>query len=305
MLVADLTNENLLELLKKGELVIPTGRFTSKIKSNLPSLANELSELYSNAVIQSDSVPDFSVNLSVSTGLRRWIRPNVTFSLRGEVPFAPLPKVQATPLLEWGLNWCVSNHFHECLIIHAAVVEKNGKTVVMPGLPGAGKSTLCAALAYSNEFRLLSDELTILGLKNPVIYPNPRPVSLKNKSIDIIREKHPDIYSTPTVYDTVKGSVSLFRPPKSSVVNIETPVEPGIVLFPKFDSSVNGEVVEYMPKGRAFLELANQSFNYPVLGKQGFQAIANFLEKADCYTLSYNGNLDKAVAVVSELIFDE
>lgn len=87
----------------------------------------------------------------------------------------------AYAFLEWGMNWCVSVTANEYLKLHAAVVAKDGIVLLMPGLPGAGKSTLCAALAL-HGWRVLSDEhaLVVPGTAN--IVPLPRPISLKNAS---------------------------------------------------------------------------------------------------------------------------
>ena len=52
-------------------------------------------------------------------------------------------------------------HAHQYLIIHAAVVEKNGLAAILPAPPGSGKGTLTAGSVLSG-WRLLSDELTLI-----------------------------------------------------------------------------------------------------------------------------------------------
>jgi ABC-type thiamine transport system ATPase subunit len=84
------------------------------------------------------------------------------------------------------LNWCVAGHAHHYLMLHAAVLEKNGRAVVLPGDPGAGKSTLTAALMLDG-WRLLSDEITLINRRRWTARTGlARPVSLKNASINII-----------------------------------------------------------------------------------------------------------------------
>jgi hypothetical protein len=66
-------------------------------------------------------------------------------------------------------------------------------------------------------WRLLSDELTLIDRKTGLIQPLPRPVSLKNQSIDVIRQFSPDTYINRASHDTVKGAMAHMRPPRDSV----------------------------------------------------------------------------------------
>ncbi|WP_448565087.1 HprK-related kinase A [Thalassotalea ganghwensis] len=286
-------------------IAFKTGRFTSKIKLDKGSpFTSDLFHLYQFAnLINDDDVIDFNVSVTSPSRLRRYWRPKVDFKMSGLTPFLSLPKAQTLPLVEWGLNWCVSQHFHHCLIIHAAVVEKNGVAIVMPGMPGAGKSTLCAALVLLGGWRLLSDELTLIDLSSSQVLSNPRPISLKNRSIDIIKEAAPQTFSSHTVKDTVKGTVSHFQPPRDSIERFDDSADIRYVIFPKYKEGTQ-ETLEPVTKPRAFLELANQSFNYPILGKLGFDALAKGLDGADCYNFVYDGDLQHAITQFEQLLLE-
>ncbi|GAB3036342.1 HprK-related kinase A [Bowmanella dokdonensis] len=260
--------------------------------------------MYADADLLEDSYIDFTISLQRSSGLRRWFKRQVVFSFHDQTPFLPLPEDQSLPLMEWALNWCVSNHYHQALVVHAAVVEKYGKALILPGQPGAGKSTLCAALVTLGGFRLLSDELTLLDLQSGRILPNPRPISLKNKAIEIIRELVPDSRISRVVHDTQKGSVGLLKPPANSLRDWQEEALPGAVVFPRFNPAVKGGTLQEMNKGVAFMQIANQSFNYSVLAEKGFNAIALHLDQAKCFAFEYDGNLDAAVAAMDELLAD-
>ena len=101
-------------------------------------------------------------------------------------PFHAIPRKHAYAFMEWGMNWCLAVEVNTYLKLHAAVLAKNGRALIMPGLPGAGKSTLCAAMALSG-WRVLSDEHALVTLNRAEVTPVCRPISLKNESIDIIR----------------------------------------------------------------------------------------------------------------------
>ena len=49
------------------------------------------------------------------------------------------------------------------------------------------------------------------------------------------------------------------------------------------------------------LELGRNSFNYMVLGRQGFEALSRVVDASDCYDFQYS-QLDDAVAVFDGLV---
>ena len=289
------------QLSGKG-LVVQTGRFRTRIKSKLKSLSRDLQGLYGDTEYSQNQLVDFDIELKLAEGVRRYLRPHVSFIFNGHSPFTPLPASQYLPLLEWGMNWCVSNHYHQVLIIHAAVVEKHGKAIVLPGQPGSGKSTLCAALVAAGGFRLLSDELTFINLNDGSLIPNPRPLSLKNSSINVIKNLYPEGYYSPVVNDTIKGSVCLLKAPENSIKRDQEPAFPGLVIFPKYLADAGGSLLEPLDAGRAFLELANHSFNYPILAEDGFKALSQHMSNAKAYEFIYDGDLRAAIRTMDTLL---
>ncbi|HQS83157.1 MAG TPA: HprK-related kinase A [Thiobacillus sp.] len=277
-----------------------TGPFSLRLRSRFPAVAEGLAELYGQFEVRNahEAFTDFHVSVNPPATLRRWLRPQAAFSFDGMQPFKPLPRDQAFPMLEWGLNWCVSTQAHQYLIIHAAVVEKNGLAAILPAPPGSGKSTLAAGLVLSG-WRLLSDELTLIDRKTGLIQPLPRPVSLKNKSIDVIRQFAPDVHINRASHDTVKGTVAHMRPPRDSVRRQHETARPGWVIFPKWEA---GAAATLTPRSRAqtFMFLAQNAFNYSHLGADGFRVGTTLIDQADCYDFHYSA-LDEAIATFDRL----
>jgi HprK-related kinase A len=277
-----------------------TGPFSLRLQSRVPSVADGLAELYGQFEVRNahEAFADFHVSVNPPATLRRWLRPQVGFSFDGMHPFKPLPRDQAFPMLEWGLNWCVSTQAHHYLIIHAAVVEKNGLAAILPAPPGSGKSTLTAGLVLSG-WRLLSDELTLINRKTGLIQPLPRPVSLKNQSIDIIRLFDSDAYINRPSHDTVKGTVAHMRPPRDSVLRQHEPARPGWVIFPKWEA---GAPTTLTPRSQAqtFMFLAQNAFNYSHLGTDGFRVGAALIDQTLCYDFHYS-DLREAIATFDRL----
>ena len=299
MIVADLSGEALARTLAGPGLRLRTGPFVSRIQSRLPEVRDAIALHYAEHPAEDAACfADFHVRLTPPATLRRWLRPQVVFELDGASPFHPFPVAQAFPILEWGLNWCVSNHCHQYLIVHAAVLEKSGRALVMSAPPGSGKSTLCAGLA-SRGWRLLSDELALIEPASGDVAPLPRPISLKSASIDVIRTFVSGAELGPTVRDTAKGAVAHLRPPVESVKLAAERARPRWVVLPRYEPSA-GARLDPMAKGPAFMQLADNAFNYHLHGRAGFALLAELVEACDCYEFAY-GDLEEAVRTFDAL----
>lgn len=297
--LSQIPEQQIKQRLKSG-LALRTGPFTVRINSRLPSVAEGVATTYADfPLADTTAFVDFHVTLAPPHPVRNWIRPQVQFYFDAHPPFTPLPQAQAYPLLEWGLNWCVSTQAHQFLILHAAVLEKNGYALIMPGEPGSGKSTLTAALC-NRGWRLLSDEMTIIDPQNGLIQPLPRPVSLKNQAINIISQYLPGATLTPPVHDTLKGTVSLMKPPGEAVARMGETAIPRWVVFPKYRADGNLAFTA-MSRGQAFLELARNAFNYSILGELGFHTLTSLMSIATARRFEYGGDLDRAVEAFASL----
>lgn len=279
-----------------------TGPYVTRIQSSFQAVADAIALLYGDYPLEEEgSFTDFQVMVRPPRGLRRWIRRQSAFLVDGFPPFLPLPRGQAYPMLEWGLNWCISSHCHEHLIVHAAVVEMNGRVAILPAPPGSGKSTLCATLVNSG-WRLLSDELTLVRLGDARIAPLPRPVSLKNYSIELIAGRFPDAVFSPVVRDTIKGTVAHMKPPTDSIARALEAAPAGWIVFPQYvaASPLN---ISPLAKPTAFIRLAENAFNYNLLGIRGFETLSSVVDASDCFSLKYS-RLDDALKAFAALAAD-
>jgi HprK-related kinase A len=297
--VSHLSPAELKRRLAGDGLPLRTGEFTARIRTRIPSIVEAIGLLYAEHPVEDgDAFCDFHVRLFRPAGLRRWYRPQVKFAFDDFVPFKPLPYDHAFPMLEWGLNWCVASHAHWYLILHAAVIEKDGLAAILPAPPGSGKSTLCATLV-NRGWRLLSDELTLINPTTGLIHPLARPVSLKNTSVDIIRAWAPDAVFGPLAHDTLKGTVAHMKPPADSVARALETAQPRWVIFPKYVPESPPRLTPH-PKGHAVLQFAHNAFNYSVLGTLGYDTLARLIGACDCFDFEYS-RLDDAVATFANL----
>ncbi|KQY85320.1 MULTISPECIES: HprK-related kinase A [Roseateles] len=283
----------------RGGLRIVTGPFNCSLRTDVDGVAAELAALYGeHELAPAGDMIDFHVEVASTPGLRRWLRPQVQFLADGVTPFTPLPRAQALPMLEWGLNWCVTAYSHHLLVLHAACVARDDRAVILPAPPGSGKSTLCAALV-NRGWRLLSDELTLVDFDAGLVRGLARPVNLKNASIDVIRRFAPEAYLTAPVHDTSKGTVALMAPPVASVQDGSAPARPCWMVLPRYEAGAAATLAP-MPRGQAFLQIADNAMNYNILGRQGFETVGALAARCAHFSFRY-GNLDEAMQVFDDL----
>lgn len=255
--------------------------------------------MYGDFPVRQDALADFHVAMSRPNSARRWLKPQVLFKLDNQSLFDPFPLDTAFPMFEWGLNWSIGQRAHQYLLLHAATLERGGRAVLMPAIPGSGKSTLCAAMAHRG-WRLLSDEFGMFDLRRRCLAPVPRPVALKNESIAIMRSFAPEALLGPEFPKTRKGTIAHLRAPRDAVLRMDETSYPAWVVFPRFSPDTPAGL-RPIPKAHAFLRLAHNSFNYDVTGAEGFKAVAEIVRACECFELRFS-NLDQAIAKLDDLI---
>ncbi len=281
-------------------LALRLSPITVRVRSPLADFAEQIRTLYRRCdVVDAASFADVDIRILGVPGPRGWARPQVQFVVDGVTPFDPFPRDHALPLFEWGLNWVFSHRMHEYLLLHAAVVERDGRAIVFPAWPGSGKSTLAASLSCRG-WRLLSDEFGIITFSGGQVLPFVRPVALKNQSIDVMRAFDAGAFIGPTFPRTRKGDVAHFRAADEHVARGAEGARVAAIVFPDFQA--NSKVSKFpVPKAAAFLKLAGNSFNYEVVGEHGFRALSSIVSHCDSYALRY-GELGSAHAVLDEII---
>ncbi|MGV6807551.1 MAG: HprK-related kinase A [bacterium] len=299
MRLSELDEGELRFRLNSSGLKFGIGTFNVLLRTPLPIVCENVIKLYEDyPLVPDEGFIDFHVELRSPSTTRHYFRPQVAFYFDGHNPFKPLPQDQAFAMFEWGLNWCIANAAHQFLNIHAAVVEKDGVGLVLPGSPGSGKSTLCAGL-LSSGWRLLSDEMGLVALDGRSVVPVPRPIGLKNNSIQVIKSLLPNMPMSSPVDDTAKGSVAHLKPPRESLEMAAERADPKLLIFPKYDSETDTRLTP-IGKGYSVLKIADNSFNYNILGVKGFRVMSQLVDQMRCFDLQY-ANMAEAISLINEL----
>lgn len=296
--VGDLSRADLARRLSADGIALAIPPFQVQLRSPIPVVAEGLHRLYSGHrwLDPAPSFCDFHLALVPRRG---WRGPLCELDVDGQRPFTPLARDEAFALFEWGLNWCITSHCHTWLTVHSAVLERQGRAVLMPGPPGSGKSTLCAWLMHRG-WRLLSDELALIDPAEGLLTASPRPVGLKNRSIEVISQRIDSAVIGPLAHDTAKGTVAHLQASADSLARAAEPAVPRWIVFPRFSAGAALQA-EPLPRPQALVELASNSFNYHVHGRAGFAALARLVETCDVHRLVY-GELDEAHAWFESLV---
>ena len=243
------------------------------------------------------SVPDFTVRLEPSRPWRRFLRPAVRIAGDFVIPdAAPLPLPQGLLAAEMAMNLQLALGLRRFLLLHAAAVERDGRAVVMTGESGAGKSTL-AALLQARGWRLMADEFVLVDPDTGAIWPFPRPVSVKNAAIPVVKAALPDGRWGPAMTDTPKGTIQHLVPETAALAMANVTAPPALLLFPRFGHAADQRPVG---AGEAFVRLTQASTNYVGLGERGYRALTGLVRGVTRAAIDYP-DIETAASMIEDL----
>lgn len=299
MKISQLTSGQLRERLVNPGLCMSAGPFVFRVQTKIAQIVEGLRVLYGDFPIASPAdFSDFHIRFEETRRWRRGFRPHVSVEVDGDRPANELPIEQCQAVLEGCLNWCVYTQAYQYLIIHAAAVERQGRAALLPAPPGSGKSTLCAALV-NRGWRLLTDELTLIATDSRTIVPLARPVSLKNESINVIKNFAPKAVFGPVSTNTIKGTIAHMKPPLESVARVHEDCLAAWLIVPSYRFGAATSVSE-ITKGEAFMRVAENAVNYMMLGRIGFEVVSALIDEMVCCRFEYS-DLNEAVQRFDEL----
>ncbi|MBO6503771.1 MAG: HprK-related kinase A [Kordiimonadaceae bacterium] len=298
--VKDLNSTDLNRALKRGSFTLRLGPFSHLIKGPARHLLPHLIGMYPEcqASLDPDDVTEIMLRLKAPNVFRRFIRPQISPDPGFHVPAVPLPESMAPLGFEMGLNLSVALKTCRFVTIHAGVVAKNGSAIMMSAASGGGKSTLAAAL-HSEGYSLFSDEFALLDLDSADVRAYPRPISLKQQSIPIVRELLGADRVSDVISDTPKGDIAYARVAAESLAenNASAPVK--LILFPNFQAGAQ-PLARRLNPAEAIMRLVAASTNYSLLGEPAYKAIVSMVKAAQTFEITY-GTTEQSVQLVEQL----
>jgi len=178
------------------------------------------------------------------------------------------------------------------LLIHAGVVEADGRAILFPAGSGSGKSTLVTGLVHAG-FGFLSDEIAAIDLDDCFVHPVQRSMVLKEGSRAVLAHLLPEIPAAARAY---LDNVIPIRPRDFGASEERDPAPVGFVIAPRFEAGAETRL-EPISRAAALTELAANAFNLEKFGARAIHALAGVVRNASCFRL-VTGALDPAVEAV-------
>lgn len=279
----------------RHSLHIAVGPARFRIGSAWPRPIAALRRLYARYPQDEGAVADFTVRLDPAGPGRRWWRSSVRIAGDYMLPdAAPMALAHGLLAAEMGMNLQMALGWRRHVLIHASAVERDGRALMMCGESGSGKSTLAAMLA-ERGWRFLGDEFALLDPLTGALHPFPRPVSLKNAAIDVMRAwVEDDSRFGPVMRATPKGDIAHLVPAAGAIERMTQGARPALLLFPQYGVE---ESWRPMDAGEAFVRLTQASTNYVAMGERGFDAFRHLLDAVPVLAFGHKGEQGAVDAV--------
>ncbi|WP_242137466.1 HprK-related kinase A [Sphingomonas sp. TREG-RG-20F-R18-01] len=265
-------------------LSVRVGPVGFRIGSDWRAPIAQLEHIYAGYPAPHGGVVDFSVRLFAARPWRRFLRPAVMIGGDYVLPeAAPLPLAQGLLAAEMGMNLQMALGQRRYLLLHAAVVEREGRAILLTGVSGSGKSTLAALLSLRG-WRLMADEFALIDPATGMVHAFPRPISLKNAGIAALSAEVPARRLGPLLTNTPKGSIRHLVADAATIAAMDRPARPVAIFFPSFGFS---RAERDVAPSEVFVRLTQASTNYVALGERGFDALTALVKALPARAIDY------------------
>ena len=185
------------------------------------------------------------------------------------------------------------------LSVNSAMLEINGKGLMLPGLSGSGKSTLAVSL-LSQGYQCYSDEVAVISVVDDQLMPLPLPAAIKSGSWDVIQNSFPNIESL-IVWARADGRRSKYIDLPHSYYNLPN-IPINCIVFPHYQADAKSCELLPINSISALEELTKAGYQIKdSLTKEKVEQILHWIANISAYHLTYS-NLNDAHQVINKLM---
>jgi hypothetical protein len=202
-------------------------------------------------------------------------------ALQGEV----LPEEEVLPILYARLCRFAYQTRPYLLALHGAVLEKDGRTLILAGSSGSGKSTLAAVLA-ARGYAVVSDEPAVIDSEGSVL-PMPLGLGLKQGSWAAVAPDYPALAGLP-VHRRFDGLLLRYLAGDSVRLHpLDKRLRPTHIVFPKYDSAVQSRLEELSPV-QTMAAIVEQGYQVTGLDAEKAAAILSLICGMERFAMTYS-----------------
>ncbi len=182
-------------------------------------------------------------------------------------------------------------------IFHASAISDAKKAILFMGNSGSGKSTLSALLMH-HGFLTISDDFVPVLRENQHVYNFPVGISIKEKSVEILKDFYPEL-NTATSYNLTQKKLVRYLTPKKTVKQ-NFPCK--AFVFVKYQKEETSVSLKEISKLETFQKVIPETWLFP--SKENANMFLNWFSKIPCYELKYSDN-NAMIQTVKQLFSDE
>jgi len=181
---------------------------------------------------------------------------------------------------------------------HAAAVSREGRSVLIPGGSGIGKSTLTAFLV-ANGFAYLADDTIAIGDQGTALLPLPTCLSIKAGSWPLLEPLYPVLQRLATLHRY--GRSIRYLEPRGNYELLQAAAAPSAIVFPAYSAGEATRLTR-VPPVQTMINLlgAHARLSSPGSGAK-LAELVRFVERTPAYRLSY-GELTGAMNALDGLL---
>lgn len=181
---------------------------------------------------------------------------------------------------------------------HAGAVSRNGRSLLMQGGSGVGKSTLTAFLV-ANGFAYLGDDTIAIGENDASLLPLPTCLSIKSGSWGVLEEFYPVLPQLPIV--SRYSRVLRYVEPQQNYQSVRAAVAPVAIVFPQYEEGKPTRLTALTPS-QTMIRLigAHARLSTPAT-QEKLAKLLSFVQHTPGFDINYS-DLPSALTAIEELL---
>jgi hypothetical protein len=251
-----------------------------RVLSRTVALETDSEELEAELVRLLRDFPEAASRAPIDLAYRVYERTGTYALTREKETFEEIARDEIVVAITQALTaqWVVRD---DLALVHAGVVVRDGRALLIAGPSGRGKSTLTAALV-KHGFAYFSDELAALTNEGTVLrYPTP--LRLRDGALARLGDLAPELERWPASVSGWGERLHLVSPQPAAVETAET-ARVGMVVFPTVPDDVEPSLLD-LPPGTAAFRIMAEMLNFAACSRMGLDLAIEVARAASCHEL--------------------